>query len=71
MVGVAANPQLGMAFLFLLLSFIAAIVSDRLRVGYATVLLAIGFALSFLRASGELSSVPLDNAIILGLVVRP
>lgn len=71
MVGVAVNSQLGLAFLILLLSFISAIISAKLRVGYTTVLIAIGFALSFLRAAGGLGTIPLDNTLILGLVVPP
>lgn len=69
MVDLATNPELIVAFL--LLSFIAAILSDRLKVGYATVLVAIGFAMAFLRAAGGLGSIPLNNAIILGLIVPP
>jgi CPA1 family monovalent cation:H+ antiporter len=71
MVGVAINTELGLAFLILLLSFISAIISAKLRLGYTTILIAIGFALSFLRAAGGLGTIPLDNTLILGLIVPP
>ncbi len=71
MIEVVANPSLIVALVIISLAFVAAILSDKLKVSYTTVLLAIGFTLSFLRASGGLGSIVLDNTIILGLVVPP
>jgi CPA1 family monovalent cation:H+ antiporter len=68
---VAINTELGLAFLILLLSFVSAIISAKLRLGYTTILIAIGFAVSFLRAAGGLGTIPLDNTLILALVVPP
>lgn len=71
MVQLAAGPELVVVLLVIFLSFISAILSDKLRVSYTTILIAMGLALSFLRISGQLASVPLNNALILGLVVPP
>jgi CPA1 family monovalent cation:H+ antiporter len=68
---VAINAELGLAFLILLLSFVSAIISAKLRLSYTTILIAIGFAVSFLRAAGGLGTIPLDNTLILALVVPP
>lgn len=71
MIGLAASPLLEVALVVITLSFVAAILSEKLKLSYTTVLLMIGFVLSLLRASGNLGDVPLDNSIILGLVVPP
>jgi CPA1 family monovalent cation:H+ antiporter len=71
MVNLVASPVLEVALLVIFLSFISAILSDKLRVSYTTVLIAIGLILSFLKVSGQLATIPLDNALILGLVVPP
>ncbi len=71
MIELAASPFLVVAMVVIFLSFVAAILSDKLKLAYTTILLSIGLVLSFLRASGGLGSIPLDNAIILGLVVPP
>lgn len=71
MIEFAASPFLVVAMVVIFLSFVAVILSDKLKLAYTTILLSIGFVLSFLRASGGLGSIPLDNAIILGLVVPP
>lgn len=71
MIAFAGSPLLEVALVVITLSFVAAILSEKLKLSYTTVLLMIGFGLSLLRASGSLSDVPLDNTIILGLVVPP
>jgi CPA1 family monovalent cation:H+ antiporter len=71
MVDFASTALLPFALLVIALSFVAAILSDKLRASYTTVLIAMGFALSFLRIAGGLQSIPLDNTVILGLVVPP
>lgn len=71
MIQLAASPELTVALLVIFLSFISAILSDKLRVSYTTILIAMGLVLSFLKFSEQLANVPLDNALILGLVVPP
>lgn len=71
MVQLAAGPELEVALLAIFLSFVAAILSDKLKISYTTVLIGIGLTLSSLRISGGLASVPLNNTLILGLVVPP
>jgi CPA1 family monovalent cation:H+ antiporter len=54
------------------LSFIGAILSDKLKVSYSTILITLGFAISLLRLSGDLVlAFPLDRTLILGVVVPP
>lgn len=71
MVADIATSQLTIVLLVVVLSFVGAILSEKLRVSYATVMIAIGLTLSFLRIAGGLSAIPLDRTIILGLVVPP
>ncbi len=62
---------LTVVLLVVVLSFVGAILSEKLRVSYTTIMIAIGLTLSFLRIAGGLSTIPLDRTIILGLVVPP
>lgn len=71
MVHLAGSPELAVALLVIFLTFVSAILSDKLKVSYTTILIFIGLGISFLNLSGELTAVPLDNALILGLVVPP
>lgn len=71
MVDPATMPPLTVVLLVIVLSFVGAILSEKLRISYTTIMIAIGLALSFLRITGELSTIPLDRSIILGLVVPP
>jgi len=57
--------------LVIVLSFVGAILSDKIKASYTTVMIAIGLALSFLRIAGGLSGIVLDRSVILGLVVPP
>jgi CPA1 family monovalent cation:H+ antiporter len=57
--------------LVIFLSFLAAILSNRLKASYPTVIIAIGLALSVLRIGGALQNVPFDRTIILGFIVPP
>jgi CPA1 family monovalent cation:H+ antiporter len=57
--------------LVIVLSFLAAVLSEKLKISYTTILVIIGLVLSFLRIAGGLSEIPLDRSIILGLVVPP
>ena len=45
--------------------------SEKLRISYTTVMIALGLALSFLKLAGGLNALPLDRSIILGLIVPP
>lgn len=71
MVDPATMPPLTVVLLVIVLSFVGAILSEKLRISYTTIMIAIGLALSFLRITGELSTIPFDRSIILGLVVPP
>lgn len=52
-------------------AFVAAVLSDKLRLSYTTILIVIGFALSFVSVPLGLHDLPLDRDIMLGLVVPP
>jgi CPA1 family monovalent cation:H+ antiporter len=71
MVDAASGAPLAIVSLVLGLSFVGAILSDKLKASYTTIMIAIGLALSFLRITGELGSIVLDKTVILGLVVPP
>lgn len=70
MISLALGP-LTVALLIIVLSFIGAILSDKLKISYATTTIAIGLTLSILRISGLFSAVPFDRNILLGFVVPP
>jgi CPA1 family monovalent cation:H+ antiporter len=57
--------------LVIVLSFLAAVLSEKLRISYTTILIVIGLILSLLKITGGLGEIPLDRSIILGLVVPP
>jgi CPA1 family monovalent cation:H+ antiporter len=57
--------------LVIVLSFVSAILSEKLRISYTTIMIAIGLVLPFLKILGGLSAIVLDRTIILGLVVPP
>lgn len=69
MVDFASSP-LTIVSLVIALSFLAAILGDKFKVSYTTVLITIGLALSFLRVGG-LTNITFDSSIILGFVVPP
>ena len=52
------------------LSFVASLLSEKLKAPYPTVMIAIGLVLSFLRV-GSLENVPISGEFILGLVLPP
>lgn len=70
MVDFASSP-LTIVSLVIAFSFLAAILSEKLKVSYTTVLITIGLALSFLRIGGGLTNITFDSSIILGFVVPP
>jgi len=71
LVDAIAGGPLAVVSLVLGLSFVGAILSDKLKASYTTIMITIGLALSFLRITGELSSIAFDKTVILGLVVPP
>ena len=71
MVDVSTLSPLTVMLLVVVLSFVGAILSEKLRVSYPTIMIVIGLVLSLPRIAGELSSIPLDRNIILGIVVPP
>jgi CPA1 family monovalent cation:H+ antiporter len=66
-----ASSSLTIVSLVIFLSFLGAIFSERLKTSYPTVMIAIGFALSFLKIGGALNSISFDSNLILGLIVPP
>jgi len=71
MIEFGATSPLTIALFVIILSFVAAILAEKLKVSYTTVLILIGFTVSFLGISGELGNIPLDRTIVLGLLVPP
>jgi CPA1 family monovalent cation:H+ antiporter len=71
MVEIAAMPPLTILLLIIVLSFIGAILSEKMRVSYTTVMVLIGLVVSFLRLAGGFSALQLDRTLVLGLVVPP
>jgi len=71
LVDAIAGGPLAVVSLVLGLSFVGAILSDKLKASYTTIMIIIGLALSFLRITGELGSIAFDKTVILGLVVPP
>ena len=65
------GSPLAVVSLVIALSFVGAILSEKLKASYTTVLIVIGLVLSFLRIGGGLSSISFDSNIILGFVVPP
>ena len=66
---IAVQPSI--ILLVIVLSFVGAILSEKLRISYTTVMILLGLVLSFLRLPGELIGLPLDRSVILGLIVPP
>jgi NhaP-type Na+/H+ or K+/H+ antiporter len=57
--------------LVIVLSFLGAILSEKLRVSYTTILVALGVGLSFLKTAGGLTALAVNTDLILGFVVPP
>jgi CPA1 family monovalent cation:H+ antiporter len=68
---VLSTPPLTIVLFVIVLAFVGAIMSEKFKISYTTIMIVIGLSLSLLRVSGELSSLPLDRNIILGVVVPP
>jgi len=67
---IAESPITVMLFV-IVLSFVAAIVSSKVKVSYPTVMVAIGLILSVLRFGGGFGTISVDSNLILGIVVPP
>jgi CPA1 family monovalent cation:H+ antiporter len=68
---VLSTPPLTIVLFVIVLAFVGAIMSEKFKISYTTIMIVIGLSLSLLRVSGELSSLPLDRNVILGVVVPP
>ncbi len=64
------SSPLTVLMLVVVLSFVASLLSDKLKAPYPTVMIGIGLALSLLRV-GSLENVPISGDLILGLVLPP
>ena len=71
MVHLIAGSPFTVILLVIAWAFVAAVLSDKLRLSYTTILIVIGFALSFVSVPLGLHDLPLDRDIMLGLVVPP
>ena len=60
------SSPLTVLMLVVVLSFVASLLSDKLKAPYPTVMIGIGLALSLLRV-GSLENVPISGDLILGL----
>jgi CPA1 family monovalent cation:H+ antiporter len=65
------SSPLTAALIVIIFAFVAAILSEKLKASYSTILIMIGLVLSALSVAGELTSFSLDRNMILGLVVPP
>jgi CPA1 family monovalent cation:H+ antiporter len=59
------------ALVVIIFAFVAAILSEKLKASYSTILIIIGLALSALSVQGELTNFSFDRNMTLGLVVPP
>lgn len=66
-----ATSSMTVMLFVIVLSFVAAIISSKLRASYTTVIVAIGLILSLLRLEVGFSSISIDSNLILGIVVPP
>jgi CPA1 family monovalent cation:H+ antiporter len=71
MIESATLPPLTIVLIVIVLSFLGAILSEKIRVSYTTIMISIGLALTFLRIGGGLNTIPLDRSLILGVIVPP
>ena len=71
MIGPLTTPSISV-LVVIVLSFVGAILSEKLKVSYTTIMILLGLGISILRiGSGFSSGLPLDRTVILGLVVPP
>jgi CPA1 family monovalent cation:H+ antiporter len=65
------SSPLTILLLVVVLSFVASLLSDKLKTPYPTVIIGIGLILSILQVWGGIGSIPINRDLILGLVVPP
>src|SRR5208283_1562824 len=70
MIELLVTPSISI-LLVIVLSFVGAILSEKLKVSYTTIMILLGLGVSILRITSGLSTLPLDRSLILGLVVPP
>lgn len=66
-----SGSPLTVLLLVIVLSFLGAIISDKLKLSYPTIMVTIGFLLSLLRFGAGFGSITIDSNLILGIVVPP
>jgi CPA1 family monovalent cation:H+ antiporter len=71
MIESSAMPPMTVILIVIVLSFVGAILSEKIKISYTTVMIAIGLALSFLKIAGGLATIPLDRSVIVGVIVPP
>lgn len=64
-------PLVTVALLVIALSFAGAILSEKIRISYTTIMVALGLVVSFLGIGGALSGLHIERELILGVVVPP
>lgn len=65
------GSPLTILLLVVILSFVASLLSDKLKAPYPTIMIGIGLALSLLKFGRAISDMPISGDLILGLVVPP
>ena len=65
------SSPLTLLLLVIVFSFVGAIISDKLKLSYPTIMVTIGFLLSLLRFGAGFASITIDSNLILGIVVPP
>jgi CPA1 family monovalent cation:H+ antiporter len=65
------GTPLTILLLVIILSFVASLLSDKLKAPYPTVMIGIGLALSIFEFGRGISNIPISGDLILGLVVPP
>jgi NhaP-type Na+/H+ or K+/H+ antiporter len=71
MIAFSITSPLTILMLVVVLSFIASLLSDKLKAAYPTVMIGIGLILSLLRLLGNIGDIQISGELILGLVVPP
>ncbi len=71
MMAFSLTSPLTILMLVVVLSFVASLLSDKLKAPYPTVMIGIGLILSLLRLSGNIGDIPINGELVLGLVVPP
>ncbi|HUK27522.1 MAG TPA: cation:proton antiporter [Candidatus Acidoferrales bacterium] len=65
------GSPLTVLLLVVILSFVASLLSDKMKAPYPPILIAIGLALSVVKFGGGIGDIPISGDLILGLLVPP